>query len=347
METLLKELAQLVSIKSVTSDRAICIQTLKGIQKKIPHSVLDQENGILFWGHTHLETTKWLINTHIDVVPAKTSQFVLKVKGDKAWGRGVADVKGGAAIMIASATDWLPFLLKNQITCMLVSDEEIGGTCTKKVVAKMLQLTGGLFLEPTGLHLTTEAKGMMQVRITSHGTPCHGSRPWEGKNAIENLAFCLTKFRLHNPSPLRETRETTFNFSQITGGEAINQVASQAELWCDVRVNPEKSSEEVLARLRASFTECEIKVVRNESAIRCPKESLLFTSLARSLKTCSINPLTQFDHGTSDARHLTALGIPSLVFGPKGGGLHAKDEWVSINSLMKVKQTLDHWVKNF
>lgn len=57
---------------------------------------------------------------------------------------------------------------------------------------------------------TISAKGMMQVRLSTQGKSSHGSRPWDGQNAIEHLAFCLTQFRLHHPTPTRETRETTY-----------------------------------------------------------------------------------------------------------------------------------------
>src|SRR5690606_6386805 len=100
-------------------------------------------------------------------------------------------------------------------TFMLVSDEEIGGLSTKQTLPNMRALEGGIFLEPTNLRLTTEAKGMMQIRIKASGKASHGSRPWEGTNAIELLTRGLIQFRLSHPSPIQETQATTFNFSQI------------------------------------------------------------------------------------------------------------------------------------
>lgn len=344
--TLLTMLEELIKAKTLSEDHKTCLDTLKKVQSRVPNSTLDVKSGVLVWGHTDLNTTSWLINTHLDVVPASPEQFSLSIKGDKAWGRGVADVKGCAAIIIDQAKTWKDLATKNRVSFMLVTDEEVGGQSTKDLLTKMSNLKGAIFLEPSGLHLTTQAKGMMQVQIVANGLACHGSRPWDGKNAIEELSFGITQFRLAHPTPSQETRDTTFNFSQITGGTAINQVPNIAEAWCDIRFNPNDDPADVVRTITEVFNHCQVKVVKCESPINCDKNSELFILLSNSLKACRINPLTQFDHGTSDARHATALGIPALVFGPKGGNLHAKNEWVSLKSLEKVKNSLDHWIKN-
>lgn len=167
-----------------------------------------------------------------------------------------------------------------------------------------------------------------------------------GDNAIEKLIRDLVQFRLTHPSPSLETRDTTYNFSQITGGKAINQVPSHSELWCDIRFNPAEDPEKVVALTKDIFKSCEITVAKCESPIHCDRSATVFQMLSKSLKACSINPITKFDHATSDARHLSLLGIPALVFGPRGGGQHSENEWVSLKSLEKVKIVLDHWIKN-
>ncbi len=344
--TLLTMLEELIKVKTLSEDHKTCLDTLKKVQPQIPNSMLDVNSGVLVWGHTDLGTTSWLINTHLDVVPGLPEQFSLSIKGDKAWGRGVADVKGCVAIIIDQAKTWNELAIKSRVTFMLVTDEEVGGQSTKDLLTKMPNLKGAIFLEPSGLHLTTQAKGMMQVQIVASGISCHGSRPWDGKNAIEELSFGITQFRLAHPSPCQETKDTTFNFSQIMGGTAINQVPNIAEVWCDIRFNPKDDPGNAIREITDIFNHCQVKIAKCESPINCDKNSELFICLSNSLKACHINPLTQFDHGTSDARHATALGIPALVFGPKGGNLHAEGEWVSLKSLEKVKNVLDHWINN-
>lgn len=343
---ILSILKELISIKSITKDKTKCNDALMHVSTIIPSSRLHKESNMLIWGHTDLSTTKWLINTHIDVVPGNKKQFTLTVQGDRVSGRGTADTKGSVAVIVNKAHDWLSIAQEKGITFMLVSDEEVGGETTKNILNIMNNLKGSIFLEPTNLHVVTEAKGMMQLKITSAGIPSHGSRPWEGDNAIEKLVRGIVQFRLAHPSPTSETRNTTYNFSQINGGKAINQVPNHAELWCDIRFNPTLAPEEIFGLIKDTFKSCKVTVIKNESPIHCDQKSLLFQSISKSLKANSVNPIKKFDHGTSDARHATALGIPTLVIGPKGNGLHADNEWVSLKSLEQLSCILDHWIKN-
>ncbi len=339
-------LAELVSTRSVSHDRDTCQQLLTHWQSKLPHAQIDPELGIMWWGHLDLATTHWLIHTHLDVVPGPDSLFHLTIKGDKAIGRGTADVKGCAAILIDSAKQWDTLAKAKRLTFMLVTDEEIGGSDTAQILCQMPDLKGALFLEPTNHRLVIQAKGMMQIQIKASGRATHGSRPWDGENAIEKLMVGLAKFKLDHPTPKSETRETTFNFSQINGGTAINQVPASAELWCDVRRHPSIASQAVIDDFSHAFVGCHVQLVKDESPISCDPRSRIFITLAETLKASSLNPIAGFDHGTADARHATKLGIPALVFGPKGGGLHSDNEWVSLKSLGKVAAVLDHWIKN-
>jgi acetylornithine deacetylase/succinyl-diaminopimelate desuccinylase-like protein len=97
------ELGRLVHQKTISQDRETCTAALREIHVAIPGSIFDEEKSILFWGHTDLATSRWLIHTHLDVVPADDTQFKLTTKGDKAWGRGAADVKGCVTMLTTSA----------------------------------------------------------------------------------------------------------------------------------------------------------------------------------------------------------------------------------------------------
>ena len=248
--------------------------------------------------------------------------------------------------MLDNAQSWLKIAKAKHITFMLVVDEEIGGESTKLVLSRMKNLKGGIFLEPTGEKMIVQAKGIIQLKITATGVACHGSRPWEGESALEKITTNLTKFRASHISPNRETRNTTFNFSLLNSGAAINQIPSSAELWCDIRWNPGDNPANIIRDIKNAFPNCIVETIKLESPVNCPKNSLLRSSFVDALKSNSINSFRGFEHGSSDARHCTPPGIPAIVFGPKGKNLHALNEWVSIKSLLKVEKVLDHWIKN-
>lgn len=342
----------LISMPSVTADLPKCqliidwCHDLLARQEVAACILTSAERPILVWGQTELSQTRWLINSHLDVVPGESIQFESVIKKGKIWGRGAADTKAGCAIILASASKWHALAAKKNITFMLVTDEEMGGPSTNKILKFMPNLQGGIFLEPTNIRMVTQAKGIMQLQITVRGKAAHGSRLWEGKSALEELSAMLTKFRFHHPSPQKETRNTTFNFSLCQSGNAINQVPEEAKLWCDIRWSPHDRPQRIIKDFAKYFPDAKIDVLVNESPIECPKESELLTSFSNAMKQASINPLTAFEHGSSDARHCTARNIPALVFGPKGKNLHGKDEWVNIKSIEQVSKVLELWVYN-
>jgi succinyl-diaminopimelate desuccinylase len=46
------------------------------------------------------------------------------------------------------------------------------------------------------------------------------------------------------------------------------------------------------------------------------------------------------EHFGTDARFYSSQGIPSICFGPVGAGLHSDEEWVDIDSLVKLYDIL-------
>ncbi len=345
-------LKDLIAVPSTTGDGVSCRKIIKMARailraEHVSSRVIKITNrSVLIWGELNLEKSEWLINSHLDVVPGNTDQFIPQIKKGKVWGRGSADTKAGCAVMLKNALSWQSIAKKKHLTFMLVTDEEVGGESTKLILSRMNNLRGGIFLEPTGEKMIVQAKGIIQLKITAKGRAGHGSRPWECENALEKITTNLTSFRKSHVSPVRETQSTTFNFSLLNTGTAINQVPSLAELWCDIRWSPRDNPASVLSDIKNAFSNCEVEVVKLESTVNCPKDSLLRTSFIQSLKTNSINPIAGFEHGSSDARHCTELGIPAVVFGPKGKNLHALNEWVSLKSIMKVEKVLDHWINN-
>ena len=348
-QTILKKL---VRIPSVTGNIETCREIVVFAQKvlnfqKISSKILKLNNRfVLVWGETNLARTTWLVNSHLDVVPGKPEQFRPHIKGGQLWGRGSADSKGSAAVLLSSALKWQNAAKDKHLTFMLVADEEAGGESTKKLLKLMKNLKGGIFLEPTGEKIITQAKGIMQVKLSVTGKSCHGSRPWDGINALELLISSLNKFRLKHPTPSKETKRTTFNFSIFQGNASINQVPSEASLWCDVRWNPTDNPKLIISEFKNIFLNAKVEVVKLESPIACPHESAILSSFSEAMQKSHIRATKGFEHGSSDARHCTAKNIPAIVFGPKGENLHGENEWVSSESLKNVSTVLNTWISD-
>lgn len=342
MEDILK---QLISRKTLTSDISANQEALLFCQKLleekgIPSSLLwHTKHPSLHWGAPSIDASI-MLNSHIDVVPAPDASFVPITKNGRMVGRGTADTKSFVSTLLHLPKDVVENATKAGVCFALVSDEEIGGDTTKTFLPEMKNLKFALFGEPTQLKLNNEAKGIMQIRITEKGESSHGSRPWLGRNAIILLSSQLKSFIEENPEPKSYTWETTFSFNQINGGTAINQVPATCELLCDVRFNSQDNTESILAKFHKHFGKENVEVLREESIIFTPQDNKFISILSQELTKNEVTPEFSKELGSSDARHCTKLGIASLVFGPIGEGSHENEEWVDLESVKKVHQTL-------
>src|ERR671933_2975893 len=120
-----------------------------------------------------------VLHGHLDVVPAHPEQFVPAVEGERLYGRGAYDMKGGLAAMMC-ATRELAGQDRVRVRFLCVSDEESDEPDERGsdyLVA--LGHTGDFAItgEPTDLRIGVQAKGVLAMRIEVAGTAAHGSTP--------------------------------------------------------------------------------------------------------------------------------------------------------------------------
>ena len=123
---------------------------------------------------------------HLDVVPGGPELFEPRVVGDRLYGRGAYDMKGGLASMMCALRDVADQDLV-QVHFLCVADEESeeedergSDYLVEQGYAGDFAITG----EPTDLHIGVQAKGVLAMRIEVTGTSAHGSTPWIGDNAV-------------------------------------------------------------------------------------------------------------------------------------------------------------------
>lgn len=292
-----------------------------------------------------------LLNAHLDVVPGSEEQFSLKVEGNKAYGRGVYDMKAAAAVLMVL----FKYLaqsnkLTNNVALMIVTDEEIGGHNGTKFLLDQEKIYADFFLagEPTELNICCKQKGAIWLEIIEKGISAHASRPWEGINANVSLAQKITNFYKKNPQPMHNDWKTTYNLSFIEGGEAGNMVASRAKAQLDIRYIETETKQNILNNIQDSFPDTDINILLDEPYLNTDKNSPSI-KLLQSIISNTTEELPQITNETfaSDGRFYAAAGIPSINFGPKGGNMHAENEWVDIKSLCLYYSILQTFVLKF
>ena len=96
------------------------------------------------------------------------------------------------------------------------------------------------------------------------------------------------------------------------------------------------------------FKYAEPPIVLSRPTQKVPFDHPLVQKIAR-LATRSLGYVPPVEGAAtwSDAALLTQAGIPTIVFGPSGEGLHAKEEWVDVESIRQVSEILTGLAQDF
>ena len=179
-----------------------------------------------------------ILNGHMDVVPPGDESrwsyppFSGKVVGDRIYGRGATDMKGGLAVVMLVFAELAPLVERagsGTLVFSATADEEVGGHAGVEALVKDGVLVGdaAIVAEPTGFNrYCIGEKGLCQLRLIARGRPAHGSLPILGENAILKLVKAIEgaqriveEFNRNIKLP-PDVEEAAFNAASIYGQEA-------------------------------------------------------------------------------------------------------------------------------
>ncbi|MEK4487170.1 M20/M25/M40 family metallo-hydrolase [Psychrobacillus sp. FSL H8-0484] len=287
-------------------------------------------------------------NGHVDVVPGNPTQFQPYVEGDYLYGRGSADMKAGVAAMMDAFYELSknPLKLSKKIQLHLVTDEETGGNTSQYLVSKGYNGNFVICGEPTHLHIGLQAKGIVQLDIVLKGKSSHGSRPWEGVNAIEKafafdqemrkLSF-LTASSMFYDYP-------SLNLAKIHAGDRYNVVPDECVLSYDIRYVPGQNQDAIIDEIQNAanhFFESEVIIHSTAPAVTTEDNNSYVEKLQGVTSKIMERPTNLFgQHGSADTRFYAEQGAGAIEFGPSGADWHGENEYVSISSVEKYKNIL-------
>jgi succinyl-diaminopimelate desuccinylase len=293
------------------------------------------------------KTPKVMLYAHLDVVPGEPGLFVLRDTGDRYIGRGAYDMKFSLAIYLQLIAEMSSELADFDFGIMVVTDEEIGGFMGTSHLVNMGYIPGVIIIPDGGdnWQIETRAKGLSHITISTTGHSAHGSRPWEGDNAIDKLLVILTEIRERYGEGGPD--DTTVTIGIVKGGKVINQVASSASAGLDFRFEtPEAQAvleadiAEICAKHGAEHTLESQAIVcindRNEPAI-----ASFISCMEEALQT----PIKDSkSYGASDARFYMGKA-PAIIVRPPGGGQHGPEEWIDKQGMLTFVTIIEQYLR--
>ncbi|HEV8354047.1 MAG TPA: M20 family metallopeptidase [bacterium] len=303
-----------------------------------------------------------LFTTHMDTVPAgdptswRRDPFGAEIAGARLFGRGAADAKASLAAMVAAfeaLTSVLP--LRGTLTLTAVSDEEVGGIKgTEFLVDRGLLRPDHVVVgEITQNRLAVAEKGVLWLRIITHGRAAHGSTPWDGNNAIDHMVTVLLAIREQIVTRLERmthplTPPPSISVGTIRGGVATNIVADWCEATIDRRTLPNESVQEAVAeverliaalRARNPRLDADVEVLQMGPPIETPVSADVVVAGQAVATTLGLDPAVVGYHQASDGRFFAERGIPTMLFGPGDPEIaHTANESVDLDEVLTAAQ---------
>lgn len=293
---------------------------------------------------------------HIDTVGVEgmTRPFDPVIKDGRLFGRGSQDMKGGVAAMIGAARDLAQAgLPRGKVVIACVIDEEYESIGAEALVTKW-GADFGVVTEPTDLQIAIGHKGFAWVEIQTSGRAAHGSRPRDGRDAIARMGRVLVRLetldldlQARAAHPIMGTG--SLHASIISGGRELSSYPDRCTLQIERRTiageSPDTALREVtsiLDELRREDPEFEgqARAMFSRPPYEIDRRHELPQGLARAAAEAGRDaPFVGMSFWT-DAAVMGVAGIPSVLFGPGGAGLHSTEEYVNLDDVAFCRDAL-------
>jgi glutamate carboxypeptidase len=194
-----------------------------------------------------------LVLSHLDTVHpiGFIARLPFKIEGDRAYGPGIYDMKGGAYLAYHAFRQLCANGARSPlgVTQLYVSDEEIGSPTSRALIeAEGRRAKYVLVTEPArdGGKIVTGRKGVARFEISIKGVPSHaGTRPEDGRSAIRELGNVIQTLEAMNDFK----RGVSVNVGVVRGGTKPNVIAEEAYAEVDMRVPTHADADELVPKI--------------------------------------------------------------------------------------------------
>jgi acetylornithine deacetylase len=299
---------------------------------------------LMFCGHTDTVGTAGM-----------DTPFTPVEKNGRVYGRGAQDMKAGVAAMIdaARAIAKQGGLRSGRLMIAAVVDEEHSSIGADALVTAF-RADAAVVTEPTDLAIAIGHKGFAWVEVDVRGRAAHGSRPAEGQDAILRLGRVLARLEaldrtLQAKTPHQLVGVGSLHASLISGGRELSSYPDRATLQLERRLTPTEREgdalvevQDILDRLSAEDPtfRASARTMFSRPAYELPANHDLPRQVAAALTKAGGTPAVVGASFWADSAVLGHAGIPSVLFGPGGAGLHSTEEYVNVADVITCRDAL-------
>ncbi|ASU39098.1 glutamate carboxypeptidase [Herbaspirillum sp. meg3] len=356
-DPLIKDLTTLVNIDSGTDDakglgqvEAVLAQRLREVGASVEIVAAPPAAGKMVIGKLQGSGTKnIMLMIHFDTVfgVGEAAKRPFKIVGNKAYGPGVADAKGGA-LLIVYALDIARergFKDYKTLTVLFNPDEEKSSLGSRDMITKLsADQDYVLVFEPPEADVVTVAtNGIAYVHLDVKGRASHaGSAPEAGRNAAVELSNQIIQLKdLGSP-----TKGTTVNWTVIQAGDRVNIIPEKASATADMRMSDvteiqrvQADADKIIQKKLIPETDVKVKVENRRPPFSKNAESDRLAATADSIYKelgKSITPVSMRYGTDAGFAYHPETGKPVVLdgMGIVGDRIHSSDEWADLDSIV-------------
>ncbi len=292
---------------------------------------------------------------HLDTVGVSgmDEPFFPFIDNGRLYGRGAQDMKGGVAAMIAAAAALATTWSRGRLIVACVADEEFESIGADALV-KTWKADAAIVTEPTDLRMAVGHKGFAWLEVETKGRAAHGSRPAEGRDAILRMGRVLNgleardrELQAREPVPMQGT--ASLHASIIAGGHELSSYPDRCTLQMERRTVTGEDGKAAVAEVQAIFARLKAadhefaataRLVTARPPYRVEDDARIVQAMAAVLQARGLNHAPTGMSFWTDAAILAGAGIPSVIFGPGGAGLHSIEEYVTLADVETCRDVL-------
>jgi acetylornithine deacetylase len=290
-----------------------------------------------------------MLNAHMDTVgvAGMIDPLVPRLEGGRLYGRGSYDMKGSLAACMLAAVEAKHRGLRGEVIVTAVSDEEFASVGTEAIAASV-RADAAIVTEPTEMQVAVAHRGFVHLEVETKGRAAHGSRPYLGIDAIAKMGHVLVGIeeldrRLCANPTHAYVGSGSVHASLIEGGQEFSSYPARCVLQAERRTIPGETVSLAESEIRAILDDAaaddpafsgEVNVLASREPFEVAEDAGIVETVRRNAAAVlGVEPEIVGVSFWADSALLAAAGIPTVLFGPIGGGAHAEVEWADVTSV--------------